>query len=237
MDTQIPTTRRHARLIGAKRYNTGKPCARGHYADRFTSNGDCDGCIHARLQQWRLENPEKILGHKAEYRKNNREKIREQDRAWRTANPEKSRKSAREWQRNNPERARARQRAWSKANPKKVAAWKRLRYAKDSSKMREKSRQWKARNLDKVRAIQVRREAAKICATPQWADHNRIAEFYFAADFLSMITGEWYHVDHMVPLRSKSVCGLHNHFNLQVLTAKENMLKGNRIWPDMPEVD
>jgi hypothetical protein len=186
------------------------------------------------LQQWRLDNPEKIREQKAEWREGNREKIREQDKAWRAANPDKVRETALTCKRD-PEKAKERYRRWAAANPQKIAAWARRNYAKDSSKRRAASRKWKARNLDKIRAIQVRREATKMRATPQWADHEKIAEFYFAADFLSMVTGEFYHVDHMVPLRSQSVCELHNHFNLQVLTAKENMKKGNRIWPNMPE--
>jgi hypothetical protein len=49
-------------------------------------------------------------------------------------------------------------------------------------------------------------------------------------------TGIAYQVDHIIPLQSKYVCGLHNEFNLRVITAKENNIKGNRFWPDMPNI-
>lgn len=87
---------------------------------------------------------------------------------------------------------------------------------------------WYASKKDAARRAATRR------ATPAWADEDAIRRVYDMAARLEAETGVRYHVDHIVPLRSKRVCGLHNEFNLCALPALENIRKGNRHWPDMP---
>lgn len=84
--------------------------------------------------------------------------------------------------------------------------------------------------VKRVRARQIR----KLKAQPGWASQSEIDLTYENAKLATRILGIEYHVDHIVPLRSKRVCGLHCTANLQVIPAISNIQKSNRLWPDMP---
>jgi hypothetical protein len=88
---------------------------------------------------------------------------------------------------------------------------------------------WNKENTDKRRAICAKRRAMKIQATPMWVDYDKIKEIYKEAKRLEELTGIQFHVDHIVPLNHKEVCGLHCEDNLQILTAIDNMRKGNEF--------
>lgn len=62
-----------------------------------------------------------------------------------------------------------------------------------------------------------------------WANADAIAEHYRTAARLTVATGVLWVVDHIVPLRSKLVSGLHNEHNLQVITEAQNLAKGARL--------
>jgi hypothetical protein len=87
---------------------------------------------------------------------------------------------------------------------------------------REKIQAYYKANREKSRAQTAKRRAAKLQATPAWADLKKIEEIY-----LNCPPG--HHVDHYFPLISPIMCGLHVESNLRYLPAKENFSKGNRV--------
>lgn len=101
---------------------------------------------------------------------------------------------------------------------------------REENKERQKitARAWIQNNRARVREKWQRREARKMRAVPSWANLDAIRLIYNKAE------GVGYHVDHIVPLHSKIVCGLHCEVNLQLLPPIENKRKSNIYWPDMP---
>lgn len=68
-------------------------------------------------------------------------------------------------------------------------------------------------------------------ATPNWLTESMLSEIkriYQARQEISQLEGVEYHVDHIVPLQGANVCGLHVPWNLQIITAQENLKKSNK---------
>lgn len=71
-------------------------------------------------------------------------------------------------------------------------------------------------------------------AWPDWcASHPGFKTIYSEAKRRRSM-GQDVHIDHIIPICSDLVCGLHVPWNLQVLSAGENLSKSNLWWPDHP---
>lgn len=134
----------------------------------------------------------------------------------------------------NPERVRDYDRSRGML-PHRVEA--RAKYAKtENGKAIHKKIQtrYRAENKDKRRTIKLvcqrAREAGKISRTPAWltAEHRALIKAKYAeARWMTTRTGIKHHVDHIVPLLGKTVCGLHVPWNLRVIPARKNTKKSN----------
>jgi hypothetical protein len=135
--------------------------------------------------------------------------------AWTAANPDKRRANTKAWVERNPELARQR----SAARTAKFMQTEAYRVWLDATRGQRTAVKAKHK---------VKRRSLEEAAAPAWANQDVIKLYYIYADALGM------HVDHIVPVVSDKVCGLHWEGNFQLLTPRENSIKGNRHWPDMP---
>ncbi len=97
---------------------------------------------------------------------------------------------------------------------------------------REAHKRWSKENRGKVIANANKRRADYMQRIPPWLTDAQWAEieaFYAEARRKEDETGIAHHVDHIVPLRGKTVSGLHVPWNLQVLTEKHNLQKSARL--------
>jgi len=144
-------------------------------------------------------------------------------------------------QKNSSPEIREKQKQWAIDNKKHISIMGKQRYYADIEKQRERSRKrwllypekvkttnlnWVKNNPDKFKALIKTRNAQRRLVVkqqcPKWANKEKIKEIY-------MNRPEGYHVDHIIPLRGKTVSGLHVENNLQYLTLIENSKKCNKF--------
>jgi 5-methylcytosine-specific restriction endonuclease McrA len=146
-----------------------------------------------------------------------------------------------EWQKGNESRAeyfkeynkrddiKDRKSDWYQANRDAVIDRAKTRPAE---KLREYRNVWKENNVLQVRADTKARRRKHRDATPPWLTRKQkteIRQLYQIAITMTKTTGEQYVVDHIVPLRSPDVCGLHVPWNLRVITQEANLKKSNKL--------
>lgn len=121
---------------------------------------------------------------------------------------------------------------WKKDFPEKNAAIAKRWRENNPEKAKETYKKYKRTHKEKVNYWNKIRKASQLHATPAWADHEQIKMWYEVAEVLSR-SGVKFHVDHIVPLVSDVVCGLHTHGNLRVIPWWENQSKNNKWDPNV----
>jgi hypothetical protein len=129
----------------------------------------------------------------------------------------KKRKAQNEYRRKYPDRIKATAKATTHKH----------RIARNAEKLA-----WAKKNKGRVLAWCRKRQLDKAQRTPAWLtadDFWLIEQFYETAAERTKATGVQWHVDHKIPLRGKTVSGLHVPKNLQVILGVENSRKANRV--------
>lgn len=170
----------------------------------------CTEAHKAAARKWYLANKEKAKASRKAHYEANKEKYVELNKRWKAANPDRLKEQ--------PSRSKCYhkpevQRAYRERNADRIRDKARERFKTDP----------KYKALNALNAAKRRRAA---CA---WADATRVRTFYEEAARMTAETGVRYDVDHVVPLNHPLVCGLHNEFNLRVITASENRSRRNRF--------
>lgn len=120
---------------------------------------------------------------------------------------------------------------------KQITAWQqtsekyRDTYKEYYKKNKDKCLSWKNSNKDKVRATKAAYRSNRQQRQPTWLtkeQKEQILEFYTVAKEFESIFLRKQEVDHIVPLKGKTVSGLHVPWNLRIITAEENLTKRNK---------
>lgn len=114
------------------------------------------------------------------------------------------------------------QKRWYNQNKTKEQNKSLAYYYNNKDRIKEVQAKYRKKHPHKYKAKLAKRRAIKKQAIPVWANLEKIKEVYKNCP-------KGYQVDHIIPLQSDLVCGLHVDYNLQYLTPEENQRKWNKF--------
>lgn len=204
----MKTARQQAKEKGLMFYFTGKPCKRGHVANRRVVNCMCYEC-------------ELEASHgKAEYKKQ-----------WYEKNKQKILTKAAQSYNDNPESKIAYACAYQKQNLRKIIEGRKQRINRDPVyAIKERIRCLIKESIRKLGSSKSTKTAQILgCSS---ADLRKHIERQFVRGMSWENMGKW-HIDHIVPISSAKsvdeVIALNHHTNLRPLWAEDNLRKSNRM--------
>lgn len=114
--------------------------------------------------------------------------------------------------------------AWGRRNPELLRECKLKSNSKHKEARKAYNKQWAQKNAGRVTSYARAYNLAKKKAMPKWLSAQQLEDI----QEIYANRPEGYHVDHIVPLKGKNVCGLHVSWNLQYLSKEDNIRKSNR---------
>lgn len=201
--SDVSSPRAVAKAEGAVRYLTGKPCPRGHLAERLTRNSECVACAKDRRDD--PDNRARTLAFARARYEENPEKFRERQRLAKALDPERFRKNQATYCQRNPEKRRDSQNQYYARNRGKYLEHNRSR----EMGLRSATPPWADRQA--IEAVYSHAKCLELETGVTYHVDHHIP--------LKGVNARGEHV----------VCGLHVHYNLVPLPEKANRAKTNKF--------
>lgn len=240
-------SRAEAKSRGSKTFFTGKPCKRGHQAERYSANGSCLECAAGACRRYYEENREAIKESTRLWRGENRERAKELCRRWHEENRDRHLKRCRRWREENKERESETGFRWRMENKERKAEAGRRWYKENKERHKENGLRWhrhqRATNPDFRMAEAMRgmlrrtlenkndRSSEHLGYTAE--ELRKHLEKQFTKGMSWGNYGDW-HVDHIVPVAEHIKSGqtdpaiINCLTNLRPIWAKENLSKSSK---------
>lgn len=151
---------------------------------------------------------------------------------YQSKNKELIKQRTKEYYHANKQACLTRTKAWVEKNKEYRTQQKQEHAQKTAAHVRARYKQYYENNYPRMLAKRNKQHADKLKRTPAWLtvdDFWVIEQAYELAALRTKLFGFQWHVDHILPLRGKTVSGLHVPTNLQVIPGTENLRKGNRL--------
>ena len=224
-------TRDEAIAKGLTRYFTGKPCHKGHIAERGVAHYACVICHNENSKQY--QKAKRVLSKEKPLREAARQTaIANGDKTYFHGIPCKRGHIAARWTKG----GRCVECSRENNQREEVKEYKRKHKEDNRGRYTELNRaykvKWNKENPNYFTMYHVKRNAKVQQATPEWVNWDDLTLLAKMRDSVSRKTGVEHHLDHYYPIMGKTVCGLNVPWNLQIITAAENRRKHNKMPED-----